>query len=514
MFFLYDNVAVLSVAAVCCVLAWLFGGTVASALFPAIPWLVAIMAEMALCFPQRKPGETTFEARERVWAKIKSDRMPMFALAFVALLCFAFFNKGLCPCCDYPAINFDGAVADPPLPVAPFCVDRLEHLNVTLWFVCAFSCAIAARHALLKRGKRLVLEIVVWNGLALSVLGMVQYATGAEGPFWIANGRTPTYFFSTFGYPNMAGDYFTTLFALSVALWRWNVEEVRREQIDSNSAMQSSHKRFWRKHLMLVPAVVFFFSAMMTLSRSAILMVTVLAVLFFAHAFTSFLARMSRAKRVKTMAANFIVLVLIGTFFAVFLSGRDRLVENGAGGFKTDFKSEVSSLDGRGMIDRISGKGQYHVRVASKIWLDNILFGCGGWGYRHFCIPKMSDADFKAMQRTGGVNVHNDYMQFLAEHGIVGLSLIAAVLLSLIWPLFRVWKTLAASARFLKPKDQPPKPVAIFALPASVFCILSAAIATMVHAFADCPFRSPAVMTLFFTMLASMDGFLPRLEKE
>ena len=510
MYFLYDNVAVLSVAAVCCALAWLFGGTMASALFPAIPWLVAIMAEMALCFPQRKPGETTFEARERVWAKLKADRMTWVVFAFLALMCVPFFNKGLCPCCDYPAIHFDGAVADPPLPVAPFCVDRAEHLNVTMWFVCAFTCALAARHALLKRGKRLVLEIVVWNGLGLSILGMVQYATGAESPFWSESWSNSTYFFSTFGYPNMAGDYFTTLFALSVALWRWNVEEVRREQAEADTSVQSSHKRFWRKHLMLVPAVVFFFSAMMTLSRAAILMVTVLAVLFFAHAFTSFLARMSRARRVKTMAANFIVLVLIGTFFAVFLSGRDRLVENGAGGFKR----EVATLDGRGMIDRISGKGQYHVRVAAKVWLDNILFGCGGWGYRHFCIPKMSDAEFKAMQTTGGANVHNDFIQFLAEHGAVGFSLIVMVFLMLVWPLFKVWKTLIASARFLKPKDQPPKPVAIFALPASVFCILSSAVATIIHAFADCPFRSPAVMTLFFTMLASMDGFLPRIEKQ
>ena len=84
MSFLYDYGAAAAIAGVCSLLAWLFGGTVASALLPTIPWAIVIMAEFALCFPQRHSGETTYEARLRVWRAIR----PVYCLSFSNL-----FNK-------------------------------------------------------------------------------------------------------------------------------------------------------------------------------------------------------------------------------------------------------------------------------------------------------------------------------------------------------------------------------------------------------------------------------------
>ena len=48
---------------------------------------------------------------------------------------------------------------------------------------------------------------------------------------------------------------------------------------------------------------------------------------------------------------------------------------------------------------------------------------------------------------------------------------------------------------------------------APAFCILMAAVATVIHAFGDCPLRSPAVLTLFFVSLAAVDGFLPKIQE-
>lgn len=514
MWFLYDNAVAALVAAVCSLLAWLYGGTIASALLPAVPWLLAVLLEMMLCFPQRHSGETTYEARARVWADMKRDPILWFALLLLALMLIPFFNKGLCPCCDYPAIHFDGASEAPPLPFLPYCVDRLEHFNVLLWFLCAVLAMLATRHALLKRGKRLALRLVVWNGVALSAVGMIQHVTGAESPLWATGWDRTAYFFSTFGYPNMGGDYFTTLFCLAVAQWRWDVDSARRRAESDDpegGALKTSHVRFWSKHLMLVPAAIFFFSAMMTLSRAAILLVAALAVIFFAHALTCFLWRMDRARRVKTIAVNLIVLVLMATFFLVFLSGRDKMLEKED--LRAGFRDEVSTIDGRGILDRISGHGQYHTRVSLQVWKDHILFGCGGWGYKHLCIPKMTDEEFANLQKVGGINVHNDYLQFLAEHGLVGFSLLAAMAVALIWPVGRAWKNLVKAARFMKPKLQPPKPTAIFAFPAAAFAVLAGALATFIHGFADCPLRSPAVLTLFFVSLAAIDGFLPKMRE-
>ena len=109
----------------------------------------------------------------------------------------------------------------------------------------------------------------------------------------------------------------------------------------------------------------------------------------------------------------------------------------------------------------------------------------------------------------GGINVHNDYLQLLAEHGTVGFGLLVAMVVLLIMPIAKAWKVLMKATRFLSKKEAPPSPVAFFVLPAPVFCILLTALATLIHAFGDCPLRSPAVLTLFFVSLAAMPGFLP-----
>ena len=509
--FLYNNAVAIAVAGVCCVFAWLYGGTVSSALLPTMPWMLAILFELMICFPQRHRGESTSEARVRVWKRLKRDPLAWVAAAFLLLLLVPFFNKGLCPCCDYPEIHFDGLRQAPPVPFLPYCVNRAEHFTVVLWFVPALAAMLAVRHALLAEGKRTVLALIVWNGVALSALGIVQHICGAESPLWAEGWGEKAYFFSTFGYPNMGGDYFTTLFALAVALWRWRLEEVRSEALTDEGAAKAGYASFWRKHLYLIPAVVFFLSAMMTLSRAAIVLVSFLAVLFFVHSFISLLARMSRLKRVKAIGMNLIAIVIVATFFYGFFFNRDTMMD--AGGFRNEFNEEVSTLSIDAMLDRAAGKGQYHVRVATAIWLDNILFGCGGWGYKHFCVPEMTGEEFARMQSVGGINVHNDFLQFLAEHGIVGFGLMVAMVIMLLSPIVRTWRKLVTAAAFAKGSARPPRPIAIFALPASVFCILAALAATLLHSLADCPLRSPAVLALFFVALTAAEGFMPKLKK-
>ncbi len=513
MWFLYNNAAVVAVAVVCCVFSWLYGGTVASALLPAVPWLFAVLFEVMLCFPQRYPGESTLQARKRVWKGLKRDPLTWLALAFCFLLLIPFVNKALCPSCDYPAINFDGMPQAAPIPFLPYCVDRAEHLNVVLWFFPALLSMLAVKHSLLKEGKRLVLEMIVWNGLALSAIGLIQHVAGAESPLWAEGWGAKAYFFSTFGYPNMGGDYFTTLFALAVAAWRWRVDEGLNLRASSGHTQnESGHKYFWSRNVMLIPSVVFFLSAMMTLSRASIVLASFLALLFFIHTFISFLSRMTTIKRVKAIAINLIAITVIATLFYVFFASRESLMQTG--GFRDEFNKEISTISANAMLERAAGKGQYHVRVATQIWLDNILFGCGGWGYKHLCIPKMTDEEFEELQKIGGINVHNDFLQFLAEHGIVGFGLLVFMVVLLVAPIIKVWRKLIIAASFMKGKKKPPRPVAIFSLPSSVFCILAAIVSTLLHSLADCPLRSPAVLTLFFVSLAALDGFMPKLKTQ
>ena len=504
MSFLYNNLAAFTVAAVASVLVWTFGGTRGDLLLPIVPWLVLLLVEALVCFPQRHRDETAYEARERAWRAIKKDPVTWVALGFLALLVIPFVNNGLCPFCDAPQIA-RGIRSEPAAPFLPFCVNRLEHLSVFLWFLLALPAMTAVRHCLTRRGKRLVVELIMWNGLAVALFGFVEKAMGATGPFWDSNPgtywNTASDFFATFGYPNMAGDYFVTMFALAAALWRDKFEQDAKEKKLAKEADEKDYRPslFWTRHYLLLPAAVFFFAALNTLSRAAIILVTVLAVLFFLHTLLSVLAHKRKAKRVTLGVWSLLVFGVVIFFASVFMPDRMR--------------KEIRTLDATTVLDRVSGRGQDHEHLAAALWRDHKLFGCGGWGYGHLCMTKVPPKERKnAAQRVGGINVHNDYLQFLTEHGLVGFGALVALVVLLFWPIGRDWRQLVRESRFKKEKEQPPKPRQIFVLPAPVFFILLSALATLIHAFGDCPFRSPAILIVFFVDLAALPGFMPKLE--
>ena len=502
MSFLCDNIAALAVAAVASVVAWMFGGARGDLLLPVVPWLFAILVEILICFPQRQHGESTYEARARVWRELRGSKVVRISCGFLALLLIPFVNNGLCPGCD-AALIAQGIDPAPPISFLPFCVDRMAHLNVVMWFMVVLPSLVIVHHCLTRSGKRLVIELIVWNGAALAVLGFVQSVTDAPGPFWIKPaGGAMGEFFSSFGYSNMAGDYFTTLFGLAVALWRDQCELRWNAEADNGSGellVCDAHGRgrFWRRHYFLIPAAVFFFAALNTLSRAAIIMVTVTAVLYFLHTLGGILLQMNRANRVYVGVWSLVVFGLIIFFSSISMPSKMR--------------KEVNTLETVGILDRVTGRGQYHGQVSSAIWKDHPFFGVGGWGYVHFCAPKMKELGIPLgeLQRVGGANVHNDHMQFLVEHGLVGFGALAAIVILLVWPVFRQWRATIQNLRFKKGKGARSGPLmAIFALPAPAFFILITTTATAVHAFGDCPLRSCAVLDLFFISLAAIPGFM------
>ena len=171
---------------------------------------------------------------------------------------------------------------------------------------------------------------------------------------------------------------------------------------------------------------------------------------------------------------------------------------------------ELGTLSANGVADRVTGKTEYHVRVATDLFKDHPVFGVGGWGYRHLCRTKMTEKENANVWCTGGANVHNDYLQFLCEHGSVGCLLLLAIFLLLVAPLFMAWYGLYRTARFTKEDKAPPKPRAIYFLPAGAFWILLGDTALLIHAFGDCPMRAGSILGLFFVSLACAEGYLPR----
>lgn len=495
MHFLYDNLAVFYIALVTALMAWLYGGMRHDSLVATVPWLMLFMAEVMMFFPQKHEGEPSVEARERAWKAMKRDPLVWTAVGFLALLAIPFVNNGLCPDCD-AALIAQGLKADPPVGFLPFCVNRVNHLNVCLWFVVALSCMVATKHCLTRHGKRRLLEMIVWNGMALAVFGFVQIAMKAPGPLWwkVDVDHYLLTFFSTWGYVNTAGDYFTTLFCISIGLWRWRYDEAGERFALAHG--DKPRELFWKQNLYLVPAGLFFYAAANTMSRAAIMLITVLAVVFFVHTFLSFVARIGKVAKVKATAISAVVLGVMYFSVVTFMPA-------GA-------KKEMSTVDSTAVLERVTGKNQGHAGVAMSIWKEHFLFGCGGWGYQHLCMTKLKDN--MSIGTVGAANVHNDSLQFLAEHGAVGFGALAAMVIMLLRPIFKKWRILIKSAQFSTDARKLPRPIQIFVLPAPVFCFLMALVATLIHSLGDCPLRSASVMSLFFVLLASLDGFMPAID--
>ena len=497
-----ENVPVALVFLTVAGFSWIFGGASAPHLRPVMPWLWALSLEVLLFFPQRHFGESLSDARARVWKALSRDPLTYIVLSFLAVLTMPLFNRGLCSVCDYPKI-LAGADPAPPIPFSPFCVNTLEHFGVLVWFVPAFTALLAVRHSFSRQACRALVHTLVWNGAALASLGFIQQATGAKAPYWL-DIPNPVKFFSSFGYPNMAGAFFVALFALSAGLWQDNVRrdishshEKKKEREEKEEKETNPNVRYYpqwvKTHYLLIPTALCFFGALATLSRAAILLSFSILGFWFIYLCLSLFTSRKNLTRVKLHFGMLVGIVLTAVLVGIFAPD--------------DFMKELSTVSPTAVADRVTGKAQYHTRVASAIFKDHPLFGVGGWGYKHFCFEYMTDDDRRQMQIVGGVNVHNDYLQFLCEHGAVGGALLLAVLFSLFIPIFRDWGHRARVAHFVKGSDLP-RPTALFCVPAAVVGILLAASANLIHAFGDCVFRSPAVMSQFLILLACAPGFI------
>lgn len=480
---------------------WIFGGAQASPLKPVVPWLLAFVFEVMLFFPQRRPYEDSVSARRRAWRNLAHDPLLYVFVVFLFVLLVPFLNVGLCPVCDRAAIEA-GADSSVHVPFLPFCVDVAEHFGVVQWFVPTFAVTLAARNALSRHGRRILLEMMVWNSAFLALFGFVQQSTGATSPYWGV--EKYAHFFSVFGYPNMGGSFFTMMFAFSVGVWQTQVREMSESPVVVETAggkREQSLVRWIKAHHALAAVSLNFFAAIATFSRAAISLVSILAIVAFAY-YEAWLLfsrhdRVRRVKRAAFAAGGGLLFLLLVFVFA-----------------PSDISREMDTMSSRDVLDRVSGKSQYHTRVATEIFKANPVFGVGGWGYRHLCGSYMTKDELRHLQTQGGANVHNDYMQFLCEHGAVGVLCLLLATVALVCPLGGAWYRLYRTARFMKPENAPPSPRALYCIPPAVFWTILGNVAVLVHAFGDCPLRSAAVLSSFFVSLACAEGFLPRETKE
>ena len=490
MIFFIRNVLFLHILLLVLAFSWIHGGTRPDLLLPVIPWLTFFMLEFLLVFPQAKSTETLSEARRRVWRSLVRDPLLYLFVALTVLLVFPFFNVAGEP--EFNVITDEWRIPQPPMPRLPFCVDMYEHAVLLLWFIPALLAALSAKHGLLKKGKRLLLECFCWNGAVLALFGFIQLMTGAKSVYW--GDEKFSYFFSTFGYPNFAGAFFTLLFAISVGLWFGGASAGFIGPSMSGSVLTNEVSQK-KAHWMLFPMAMNFTAAIASLSRAAILLCVLIFLVLVAYMFVGVWQKVMTSGRVKLITAVIMMLVLGGLCFTVFAPD--------------SLRAELTTITSDAVTERVSGRGQYHARVAKDIFQAYPVFGVGGWGYQHYVLTYLTADERKRMQIDGGANVHNDTLQFLAEQGAVGFGFLVLCMLSLVVPL--LWQSVKINRALAQTERGAAfsKPAFLYRLPPEAVTVFVGTVATIGHSLGDLPFRAPAVLVVWVLAFVCAKGYFP-----
>jgi hypothetical protein len=483
------------VAAIIIALGWIHGGTRPDWLLPVAPWMAFAILQWFLLCPQPKRDEFVLESRQRIWTLVTRDPLTYIALAFTVFLIIPFFNVAQGPI--WVESTKQWQVFAPPVKWLPFTPDIYRHGVVLVWFIPAMIIVLAVKHGLLKRAKRILLEVICWNGAALALLGFMQLAFKATSIL----GLTPldSYFFSVFGYVNVGAAYFILIGALSFGLWlQQAAEDANLAAISTLDSDEMQSKLV--THRMFMPMIFCFAGAIATLSRAAIVLCVLLFVFFLVYGLAYIWKRIALGLRISILSGlSALIFSMVVLFFALKLE---------------ELKKEMSTITFATVIERVTGSELYHVRVAKQILADYPLFGVGGWGYPVYQRVYMTPEDKKAMQIIGGSNVHNDMFQFLAEHGYVGFGLMMAFALSLVIPLAR------DVTRFCRLKTTETHHTGtlgsfhwFYRIPPVTVAVFAGTTATVMHSFGDLPFRSPAVLVVWLVALVCASGWLPVIKK-
>lgn len=462
---------VVHIALLAVLLGWVHGGTRVDYL-AAVPWLSLAVLEMTLLLPPARKNETLGMARLRVWRAITWDPLLYIGIALCLYLLFQCLNGG--QKLEFTPANNAWAFSSAPVSWGPCCVDPAEASQVLYWFPPAFAVALGVRHGTSRRGKLYLLRALAVNGALLSLFGVAQYCSGTTSLFWMTPMSEP--FFASFGYANHAGAFFTLLFAMNFGLF-----------VHALLALDERKHALWLGAILALNLT----GALLSLSRAAIFFSLGLLVLGGLYAIRHAWRQIGTGVRLKALSVFFLVLVF-GTTFLFFAAPNNPGLR------------EIRTVQWDKFGESTFGMRWQQTVAAWNIWREHPWFGVGGWGYRHYVCLDAEDAK-RALLQHGGANVHNDAVQFLAEHGVVGFGLMLGAVAVLLVPVFRRLRV----AHVTNADGWSGEPWLFFRVSPITILLLTGTALTFLESLIDLPFRSPAILVTWCIALACAPAFLP-----
>jgi O-antigen ligase len=305
--------------------------------------------------------------------------------------------------------------------------------------------------------------VVVINGALLALVGILQRVTHAQYILWgLKDATTAGGFFATIIYKNHAGAYFNLVLMICIGLLYWHFAHAERSQQRASPAP-----------VFAFGAILLGLAVLLSFSRAG----TILMLAFMLIAFIGFVVRCALNA---DEDRNIWVTTLLCLGFASFIG-------LGAYFLKTD-----QAIDRLGQLihdgkNDFSVSSRYQAREATlEMAKDNLITGWGAGSFRHY-FPVYQRHYPEIYKVPGNPTVvmrwefaHNDYVQLLAELGLIGAALILSMLI-------------AMGLHFLQQKSY---------LQPHLMLILLGLLITTLHAWVDFQFHNPAILFLWCASIA------------
>jgi len=451
-------------------LSWVYGGTRVEFL-TAVPWLTLAVLEMTLLLPAPRKHETLDTARLRVWRRITRDPLLYIGTVLFLYLLVQCWNGGRK--LAYNGTSGTWYYAPAPFGWGPFCLVPAEACQVLYWFPMAFAVVLGIRHGITRRGKLVLLRALSVNGALLSIFGMIQYGSGTMKMFWTR--PMSEKFFASFGY-NHAGAYFTLLFAISMGLF-----------VHALLADDERKHAIWLGAVMALNLV----GALLSCSRTAIVFSLVLLVAGGIYTVRHSRRLVDAGWRLKAAGVFFVVL-LFGGLFLFYVEPQNQILR------------EIRTVSWEHLGEGTFGSRWQQTTSAWYIWQEHPWFGVGSGGFHHYISLEL-DSSARARLHGGGLDVDNDALQFLVEHGVIGFGLMLGGVVVLLVPIVRRLRV----AHLTNVEGWSGEPVLLYRISPIVVLLLTGTTLTFLQSLIDLPFRSPAILLVWSIALASTPAFLP-----
>lgn len=288
---------------------------------------------------------------------------------------------------------------------------RMLAIVAAVWLLgCSLWTAITRRAAI-----QTILTVMVVNGVALALLAILQKVTGAENILWVFAGA-PRYFHATFYYKNHAAAYFNLVATVAAGLMLWHhIRGLRHLE-------RSSPSPVFAFGFIVVCACVF-----MSGSRTGMILLAAYTLVIV----TTYLVWRSRrdvgpSSGALTGLAAVAILGFVGT--AIYFLNLDKSIEQ---------IRRLANEDRQWSVEaRIQARNATY-----EMFHDQPLTGWGAGSFRHaFPIHQQNYPDiYRGPGRKTYYwdHAHNDYVQALAEFGVIGFSF---PVLALLWLFAKLWR--------------------------------------------------------------------------